>query len=232
MVRRSLGAALWSLVGLFACFLGGLSALVGTGTGRALLARIAARVVAGAVDGRIEVGDVSGSLLTGVTLSDVKLYDPDSTLVGALPHVELAYSPFDFAAGRVVLQEVHLTKPYINLVQHKNGRLDIEELLRLGRPDSGPHHPAPLILFRNVRIDDGTVIVRLQSAPAPGDSAVEIEPAGADGRWRIRRFEHVDGKLASLRLSSPAARGMRADVQQLAVAISDPHVRITDLGGR
>jgi len=29
---------------------------------------------------------------------------------------------------------------------------------------------------------------------------VEIEPAGADGRWRIRRFEHVDGKLASLRL--------------------------------
>src|SRR6266705_599272 len=153
MVRRSLGAALWSLVGLFACFLGGLSALVGTGTGRALLARIASRVVAGAIDGRIEVGDVGGSLLTGVTL-----YDPDSTLVGALPRVELAYSPFDFAAGRVVLQEVHLTKPYINLVQHKNRRLDLEELLRLGRPDSGPHTPPPLILFRNVRIEDGTVI--------------------------------------------------------------------------
>jgi hypothetical protein len=232
MVRRSLGAALWSLVGLFACFLGGLSALVGTGTGRALLARIASRVVAGAIDGRIEVGDVSGSLLTGMTLTDVKLYDPDSTLVGALPRVELAYSPFDFAAGRVVLQEVHLTKPYINLVQHKNRRLNLEELLRLGRPDSGPHTPPPLILLRNVRIEDGTVIVRLQSAPAPGDSAVEIELAGPDGRWRIRRFEHVDGKLASLRLSSPAARGIRADVQQLAVAISDPHVHITDLAGR
>jgi len=46
MVRRSLGAALWSLVGLFACFLGGLSALVGTGAGRGLLGRIASRVVA------------------------------------------------------------------------------------------------------------------------------------------------------------------------------------------
>src|SRR5206468_210841 len=139
---------------------------------------------------------------------------------------------FDFAAGRVVLQEVHLSRPYINLVQHKNGRLDLEELLRLGRPDSGPHTPPPLILFRNVRIEDGTVIVRLQSAPAPGDSGVEIEPAGPDGRWRIRRFEHVDGKLASLRLSSPAARGIRADVQQLAVAISDPRVHITDVAGR
>ena len=65
MVRRSLGAALWSVVGLFACFLGGLSALVGTGAGRGLLARIASRVVAGAIDGRITVGNVSGSLLTG-----------------------------------------------------------------------------------------------------------------------------------------------------------------------
>jgi len=40
MVRRSLGAALWMLVGLVACFLGALSSLVGTGAGRTLLARV------------------------------------------------------------------------------------------------------------------------------------------------------------------------------------------------
>lgn len=232
MVRRSLGAALWSLVGLFACFLGGLSALVGTGAGRGLLGRIAARVVAGAIDGHITVGDVSGPLLTGMTLTDVNVYAPDSGVVATLPRVELAYSPFDFAAGRVVLQEVHLTRPYINLVQHKNHRLNLEDLLRLGRPGTGAQTPPALVLLRNVSIDDGTVVLRLQSAPAPADSALEIEPAGADGRWRIRRFEHVDGKFASLRLSSPAARGIRADVQSLAVGITDPRVRITDLTGR
>ncbi len=232
MVRRSLGAALWSVVGLFACFLGGLSALVGTGAGRGLLARLASRVVAGAIDGRITVGNVSGSLLTGMTLTDVNVYAPDSTLVGALPLVELAYNPFDFAAGRVVLQEVHLVRPSINLVQHKNHRLNLEDLLRLGRPSTGPQTPPPLVLLRNVSIDDGTVVLRLQSAPAPADSALEIELAGADGRRRIRRFEHIEARLASFRLSSPAARGIRADVQSLAVGITDPRVRITDLTGR
>ena len=39
MIRRSLGVALWSLVGLLACFLGALNALVGTQAGRTLLAR-------------------------------------------------------------------------------------------------------------------------------------------------------------------------------------------------
>jgi len=232
MVRRSLGAALWSLVGLFACFLGGLSALVGTGAGRGLLGRIASRVVAGAIDGRITVGSASGALLTGMTLTDVNVYAPDSGVLAVLPRVELAYNPFDFAAGHVVLQEVHLVRPSINLVQHRNHRLNLEELLRLGRPDTGPHHPPALVLLRNVTIDDGTLVVGLQSAPSPGDSALEIELAGADGRRRIRRFEHLEARFGSLRLSSPAARGIRADVQALAVAISDPRVRITDLDGR
>src|SRR5260370_5223608 len=232
MVRRSLGAALWSLVGLFACFLGGLSALVGTGAGRGLLGRIASRVVAGAIDGRITVGSASGALLTGMTLTDVNVYAPDSGVLAVLPRVELAYNPFDFAAGRVVLQEVHLVRPSITLVQHRSHRLNLEELLRLGRPDTGPHHPPALVLLRNVTIDDGTVVVGLQSPPTPGDSALEIELAGADGPRRIRRFEHLDARFGRLRLPGPAARGIRADVQALAVAISAPRVRIPNPAGR
>src|SRR5258708_5196031 len=120
----------------------------------------------------------------------------------------------------------------MNLVQARNRRLNLEGLRALGRPDTGPHDPPALVMLRNVTIDDGTVVVGLQSAPSPGDSALEIELAGADGRRRIRRFDHLDARFGSLRLSSPAARGIRADVQALAVAISDPRVRITDLDGR
>src|SRR5258708_3934066 len=205
MVRRSLGAALWSLVGLFACFLGGLSALVGTGAGRGLLGRIASRVVAGAIDGRITVGSASGALLTGMTLTDVNVYAPDSGVLAVLPRVELAYNPFDLPPGRVVLQEVHLVRPSITLVQHRNHRLNLEELLRLGRPDTGPHHPPALVLLRDVTIDDGTVVAGLQSAPTPGDWALEIELAGADGPPRIRRLEHLDEPCRRLRLTGPAA---------------------------
>src|SRR5947208_11714491 len=169
MVRRSLGVALWMIVGRLAWFVGPLSALVGTGAGRGLLARVTESALTQVFTGSIEVGDVRGSLLTGVTLTEVRLFDADTTLVAWLPRADLAYNPLDFAAGRVVFFEFALRHPVINLVQHRSGRLNIEELLRLGGPDTGPHGPATLILFRNVRIEAGTVTLRLQAARAePG----------------------------------------------------------------
>src|SRR5437899_1986394 len=183
MIRRSLGAALWTLVGLLAGFLGALSSLVGTGAGRALLARVSEGALHQVFTGTMEIGDVHGSLLTGLTLSQVRLFDADTTLVAWLPEVNVSYNPFDFAAGRVVLFEFDLRQPVINIVQHPNGRLNIEELLRLGGPDKGPHGPAALILFRNVRITDGTVILRLRADSARLD----------DFRFIDRRFAGVPG---------------------------------------
>src|SRR5204862_7258274 len=99
-MRRSLGVALWSLVGLLACFLGALNALVGTHAGRTLLARVASSVVESGVAGSIEVGEVRGALLTGAVRTDVRPLDPDSTLVAWLPRAELGCHPHDSAAGR------------------------------------------------------------------------------------------------------------------------------------
>jgi len=233
MVRRSLGVALWMLAGLLACFLGALASLVGTDAGRALLTRVTAGALHQVFTGTIEVGDVGGSLLTGLTLSQVRLFDADSTLVAWLPRADLSYNPFDFAAGRAVLFEFDLRRPVINIVQHPSGRLNIEELLRLGGPDKGPHGPPALILLRNVRITDGSVTLRLQARqPAPGDSALEIAGGGPNGRLRVRRFEHLDAHLAALQVSSPRERGIRIDVSRLAFESTDPAVRLVDLTGR
>src|SRR3989475_4871283 len=92
MVRRSLGVALWGVVGLLAVFLGALSALIGTGAGRTLVARAAEGALRQVFTGTIEIGDVGGTLLTGLTLSDVRLFDPDTTLVAWLPRAELSRS--------------------------------------------------------------------------------------------------------------------------------------------
>src|SRR5204863_303992 len=233
MIRRSLGAALWTLVGLLAGFLGALSSLVGTGAGRALLARVSEGALHQVFTGTMEIGDVHGSLLTGLTLSRVRLFDADTTLVAWLPEVNVSYNPFDFAAGRVVLFEFDLRQPVINIVQHPNGRLNIEELLRLGGPDKGPHGPAALILFRNVRITDGTVTLRLQAKrPEPGDSSLEIASDDPNGRLRVRRFEHLDARLSALQLASPRERGIRIDISRLAMESSDPAVRVEDAAGR
>jgi len=233
MVRRSLGVALWMLAGLLACFLGALASLVGTDAGRALLTRVTAGALHQVFTGTVEIGDVGGSLLTGLTLSQVRLFDADSTLVAWLPRADVSYNPFDFAAGRAVLFEFDLRRPVINIVQHPSGRLNIEELLRLGGPDQGPHGPPALILLRNVRITDGSVMLRLQARqPAPGDSALEIAGGGPNGRLRVRRFEHLDAHLAALQVSSPRERGIRIDVSRLAFESTDPAVRLVDLTGR
>src|SRR5438094_932802 len=219
MIRRSLGAALWTLVGLLAGFLGALSSLVGTGAGRTLLARVSEGALHQVFTGTAEIGDVRGSLLTGLTLSEVRLFDADTTLVAWLPEANLSYNPFDFAAGRVVLFELHLHRPVINIVQHPSGRLNIEELLRLGGPDKGPHGPATLILFRNVRITDGTVILRLQAKhPAPRDSSGTVRwPHGTllfDLRLRadsatLGDLQFIDRRFAGV----PAAGVVSGDVR-------------------
>ncbi|MGH7615278.1 MAG: translocation/assembly module TamB domain-containing protein [Gemmatimonadales bacterium] len=239
MVRRSLGALLWTLVGVLACFLGGLSALVGTPAGRALLARVLQTTLQGAVAGQVELGGASGSLLRGLVLTDLKLYDRDSSLVAWLPRAELDYSLLDFAAGRVVLMAVRLDRPYLNIVQHRHGRLNIEELLRLGEPSASPRsrqplvpRPKPLIVLRNVDITDGDLVLRLQSSETPGDSLLEIDAFESDGRRRIRRFEDINGHIDAFRISAPGQRGLRVDLGTLAVRISDPPVELTDARGR
>jgi hypothetical protein len=237
MIRRSLGVALWSLVGLLACFLGALNALVGTRAGRTMLARVASAAVESAVDGTIEVGEVRGSLFTGVVLTDVRLLDPDSTLVAFLPRAELGYNPIDFAAGRVVFMEVRLDRPIINIVQHKNGKINFDELLRLGEKDTiqvqplGPAGPRSLILLRNVQIVDGSLTLRLQKR-GEASGKEEIESSGEDGRYRLRRFEHLNARLAALRIQAPREKGVRIDILRLATESSDPKLSIADVVGR
>src|SRR6267143_1795234 len=237
-MRRSLGVALWSLVGLLACFLGALNALVGTRAGRSLLARVASAAVESGVHGSIEVGEVRGSLLTGVVLTDVRLLDPDSTLVAFLPRAELGYNPIDFAAGRVVFMEVRLDRPVINIVQHANGRTNFDELLRLGEKDTvtvkplGPAGPRSLILLRNVQIADGSLTLRLQKHGEVSSANEEIEYSGEDGRYRVRRFEHLNARLAALRIQAPREKGIRIDILRLATEASDPKLSIADVVGR
>jgi translocation and assembly module TamB len=238
MMRRSLSVALWSLVGLLACVLGALNALVSTTSGRTLLARVASSTVQKVVDGTITVGEVRGSLLTGVTLTDVRLVDADSTLVALLPRADLGYNLIDFAAGRIVFMEVRLYRPVINIVQHQSGTTNFAELFRLRAKDTvkvrplGPAGPRSLILLRNVQIDDGSLTLRLQKRGPVTDANEEIEYSGEDGRYRLRRFEHLNARLAALRIQAPREKGIRIDVLRLATESTDPQLSIADLAGR
>src|SRR3989442_12635820 len=117
--------------------------------------------------------------------------------------------------------EVRLERPIINIVQHANGKTNFDELLRLGEKDAvtvrplGPAGPRSLILLRNVQIDDGSLTLRLQKH-GHARANEEVESSGEDGRYPIRRFEHLNARLAPLRNQAPRERGVRTDLLRLA----------------
>jgi hypothetical protein len=231
MVRRSLGGALWTIVGLLACGLGVHQGLTGTVAGRAFLANLVRSGLGKVLAGRVEVAEVGGPLVTGVWLRDVRVFDPHGSPIAVLPRLDIAYNPFDFGAGRYVAQSVRLEHPEVLLEQHADGRLNVAELVppRIGPRGTGP---APLVLLRDVTVTGGTVVLRLLDDPSPGDAELEIEHDGPEGRRRVRRFTGVDARLASLRLSSPREPGVGIDISQLAVDVSDPSIAVRGVRGR
>lgn len=245
MLRRSLGGILWALVGVLTLIIAAPATLVHTQAGRTLLARVIMAAGDEALAGRVEIRGVTGGIYSSLVLSDVRLYDNDTSLVAWLPQAEVHFSLLDFAAGRIVLDGVSLQHPYINLVQHTSGRLNFEELLHLREPaPPGRRTPAtrsskapPLILLRNVRIADGDVVLRLQHQGAipplqPSGPQLEFDRYGTDGVHRIRRFEGLDADLATLRIQSPRERGILVSMRHLAVRSSDPPIQVAGAAGR
>src|SRR5439155_1438113 len=84
----------------------------------------------------------------------------------------------------------------------------------------------------NVQIQDGSLTLRLQKHGEVSSSHEEIENSGEDGRYRVRRFEHLNARLAALRIQAPREKGIRIDVVRLATESSDPKLSIADVVGR
>ncbi len=231
MVRRSLGGALWTIVGLLACGLGVHRGLTGTAEGRAFLAAAGRGLINRMLAGRVDVAEVGGTLVTGAWLRDVRVFDADGTPIAVVPRVDVAFNPFDLSTGRIVIGPVRLERPDVQVVQHASGRLNVEELVRprAGPPATGPR---PLVQFRDVTVVGGTVVVALLDRPTPDDTAHETERHPVDGRRRVRRFTGLDARLASLRVSSPRERGIRANITNLALTASDPPITVHELRGR
>jgi len=193
MVRRSLGVALWgsSAPGRLPR---ALSALIGTGAGRNLVAR--------AAEGALR------QVFTGTNrdrrrrrhaahrthpLRRPAVRPPTTTLVAWLPRARALLQPARVRGGpgRAVR-----AGPAPARVQHRAAPERAPQRRRVAPPwaapdtAKGPRGPAPLILFRNVRIEDGTVMLRLRAGPAP-DTTHEIDAAARDGPLRVRRFDHL-----------------------------------------
>src|SRR5687768_17931977 len=200
-MRRRVARWFFVLVcGLIATALGVVSAILLLTPGIRRVARLINEQVHAMVRGSIHVGAVRGKWLEGFSLDSVVIRDSSGVLFAEIPHVELRYPLRAILGGRIILNSLRLTRPEIQIIKRRsNGRLNYQEIFRLGERPRGTGQPAGLIEVQNFEIEDGRVTIRL--------------PWNPDGRLRTPR--QVDSALAFHR--SPPGRRIESGPEGLEI---------------
>lgn len=205
-----------------------------TDPGRTVFTRFAVDVLSDVVHGTAAVDSITGSVVTGLEIWNLRVWGEDGTPFVQLPQTTVRYRLLDFLSRRVVLGQIILYEPFINLVQHPNGRFNHEEVLGLGGSGDGEGGgSSPLIAFRDAEVNGGHLLIRTPSDPPDVGESFETD-RGPDGLMRVRRFEHINANLSYVRIASPFPdeEGLRFDIDDLRARMSDPALDMRRVAGR
>ncbi|MSR06745.1 MAG: hypothetical protein EXR93_06750 [Gemmatimonadetes bacterium] len=207
---RWVGWVLLTLATFAAAVAGFADAAMRTAAGRNIIVRAGLNAANSRIDGRLTVGQVDGSIRHGLEARDVAIEGNDGVELARVPELSIRYRLRDLLRGRIVLGQLTLSRPTITLVQQPGGRLNVEDILRLGKPRQGGRNP--LVAFSDVAVNGGRITVTTFA-----DSSARGEP-------RVRRFDGLNLRLGYLRLASPLAaeRAIRMEVADMRVKMSDP----------
>jgi translocation and assembly module TamB len=245
-MRRQLARFLFVfVVGSVAMVLGVITSMTLTPPGRDLLARTVSRMLDRIVIGEVNVGAISGSFLYDLTLENLVVRDTSGALLVDLPRAKVSYRLPNLIAGQVVLSGMELDKPTIQLIKHRNGRMNYEEVLGIGKGSKGGK--SPLVEFHNVRMTGGTLRIALPWNPAKSarteasvDSALRAERAkpgriieeSPEGLRRVIVLADLATRVSRLRIATPDRKPFTIDLDSLATRVNDPGVTLRDAVGR
>lgn len=244
MPRRALYLLGLLVVGAVASVLGAVSALIWSGPGRSLLARLVSEESNRVIRGSLTIGGLSGNFLTRIAITDLEVRDTSGALLIAVPEAEIGFRIRSLLQGRVVLDRVDLDRPRVELIQHREGRLNLDEILKSGE---GPAGGSPIWLeLRQLRVNNGFVQVSMPwnypgqlTSARTRDSALAANRAipgrqiveGLEGLTAIRTITGLSAHVPQLRISTPAGDPIRAVINTLEGRISDPALDIRALSG-
>ncbi len=244
MRRRIVRFLFVTLLAMLATVAGVATALTLSPPGRDLLARTVSSELSRVINGSVDIGSISGSFVYDLTLERLVVRDTAGVLLADLPRVRVGYQVPNFFARRFVLSRLHVDQPVIQLLKHRSGRMNYEDVLRLGGPGGGA---SPLIEFRDVRVRGGTLRLLLPWSPSSQltteqqrDSALAAERAKPgrvieptrEGLQRLIEFERIAARFQRMRISTPEHDPFMIDIDSLATGISDPQVELRDAAGR
>jgi hypothetical protein len=237
------------VIGAVATVLGTLLALGFTPSGRSLLAEVVTARSAALLRGSLSVKRIEGNFFNRLTLDSVVVRDTTGFPLASLGRVEVHFLLANLLAGRIVFDKVTLVRPRIYLEKHRSGRLNFEEVLRIGEgPPGKPQGPGKLVDFHDVTIQDGILTVLTPWSPAghlrgqaSADSALNaarlvpgrrIEDGGTgEGLQQYRTIEGLNAKFSRARVSTPEREPILLQVDSLSLVVSDPLIDVRDLSG-
>jgi hypothetical protein len=245
-MRRQLARFLFVfVVGSLAMVLGVVTSMTLTPPGRDLLARTVSRLLDRIVLGQVRVGAISGSFLYDLTLEDLVVRDTSGTLLVSFPRARVSYRLPNLIAGQVVLSGIELDRPLIQLIKHRSGRMNYEEVLRIGKGSKGGK--SPLVEFHNVNMTAGTLRIALPWNPpktarteSSVDSALRAERAkpgrliedSPEGLRRVIVLADLATKVSRLLIATPDRKPFTIDLDSLATRVNDPGVTLRHAVGR
>lgn len=244
MTRRLAYLGGLAVAGVLAAVLGALTALTWTTPGRALLTRVVNEEAGRLISGTLTIGSLSGNFVTGVAITDLVVRDTAGALLLSTPRAEFTFQLRSLLRGRFVFDAVTLDRPRLEIVQHRGGRLNYEEILRSG--ESTGDGPPTRLELRELRIQDGFVQISLPwnhpgqlTTDRARDSALAANRAvagrrivdGPEGLTGIRTIEGLTAHIPSLRISTPDRLPVRAVINSFAGRVSDPALDIRAMSG-
>lgn len=129
------------LLGTVPALLGGAAALLFTETGRLLTGRLVAGELGRVMRGRFEVARVSGNFWRTLEFDNVVIRDTTGDLLADIPHLEVRYKFPNLMAGRIILEDLDIDRGTIRIVKQKNGRLNFQDIFKLGEGKGGGTSP-------------------------------------------------------------------------------------------
>jgi translocation and assembly module TamB len=207
--------------------------------------------VASSINGKVHIGRISGSFLTGVTIDSLELRDDEDSLFFASGRVGLSYDPRDLVDRRLYFQRIDLEHPTIVLRQHENWKWNYKKLFRMGGP-SKPKSKSPergfgdFVILDSVHVRGGgtfrlTIPWHTDDSlkGARRDSAIRVNVARKDhevrrtreGLTQTYRWTNAYVFASHIRVSDPDSVGLRAIVDTLHVDESMPPFKWRNVAG-
>ncbi|MEO8480921.1 MAG: translocation/assembly module TamB domain-containing protein [Acidobacteriota bacterium] len=230
---RTLAVALAALLVLLV--VGGLITLRSDWLRRWLRQQAVTRLAA-VIDGDVEIGSLSGSLLRDITIQKFAIRQQGQPVVLA-DRVDVQYSLVQLLRGQLVLSDVHLTNPFVHVAFTSQGW----NLAHLTKPQDGPTAGPWALTLQHVRLTNGRVVLDMSDRPTLRlaevaiDGRVLLDSSGADVTLNQGSFREEGTGTAISRLAGHIAsdgEGVAFKGFQLAAPGLDARADAQVQGGR